>query len=206
MVDRRYAAAVSAADSVLVQDPQNAEALAIKQRAGQMGQIAGWLASARRAWEGGRSDEATGFLDQIAGLDPDYPGLAELRQQMESAATSTVSLAQVETLAKRKSWRTDWLGAATQLDAYFEASPQGDPTANALAGSVYFNASIVAAERGDCPTAQRYAQAAVRFPDPSPDRLPTSGWHDTIRGFDDCSDPNLQGLVQQSKTALRRPK
>src|SRR6185295_8823884 len=88
-----YAAAVRAADEVLQQDPQNADARQVRESAqGAMRQAEEAVKETRSALDAGQAPTASQALSRLLALDPRNPAAAELKARLDG-----VWRAQVET-------------------------------------------------------------------------------------------------------------
>ena len=80
---RDYAAALSQADTVIADDPQNAEALRVQSEARRaLDEIDAAVTQARAALARGASSEAAEALGRVLALDPSHPLGAELNEQL----------------------------------------------------------------------------------------------------------------------------
>src|SRR5204862_7918386 len=104
--------------------------------------------------------------------DPAAAGPAATRSPGETApAMSPVSsdaIADAVAAVERK----DFVVAADRLG---QALDGGRSLDGALAGRVFFNASVLSARAGDCDRARRWAERAARFDDPDR-KLSNAGW------------------------------
>ncbi|GMR23989.1 MAG: hypothetical protein BMS9Abin37_2473 [Acidobacteriota bacterium] len=80
---RNYSAALSQAGTIIVSDPQNAEALRVQSEARQaLDEIDAAVTQARAALERGATEEAAEALGRVLALDPSHPLGAELNEQL----------------------------------------------------------------------------------------------------------------------------
>ncbi len=94
---RDYSAALSQADTILANDPQNAEALQVQSEARQaLDEIDAAVTQARAALARGATAEAAEALGQVLALDPSHPLGAELNDQLNQHFQSQAEGARAE--------------------------------------------------------------------------------------------------------------
>ena len=94
---RDYSAALSQADAILANDPQNAEALQVQSEARQaLDEIDAAVTQARAALARGATAEAAEALGRVLALDPSHPLGAELNDQLNQHFQSQAEGARAE--------------------------------------------------------------------------------------------------------------
>ena len=94
---RDYSAALSQADTIIANDPQNAEALRVQSEARRaLDEIDAAVTQARAALERGATEEAADALGRVLALDPAHPLGAELNDQLNQHFQSQAEGARAE--------------------------------------------------------------------------------------------------------------